>query len=75
MKLSKGRKAAPPKAFAKKAKRMPPPDPMIAPAPAPLEDPMAAAPMFKRGGGVVSDMDMDDSPRAKKRADRKSKNC
>lgn len=57
--------------FGKKARRHPPPPPLMESAPMPLQD-VSAEPMYRRGGGV-SDMDMDDTPRARKRADRKGK--
>jgi len=55
----------------KKPRRMPPPDALMAAPPA--EDvSMAPAPMFANGG-AASDVDMDDEPRAAKRADRRRK--
>lgn len=66
MKAKFKKKSAP-----KKTRRMPPPDALMAAPPA--EDvSMAPAPMFANGG-ATSDMDMDDEPRAARRADRRRK--
>lgn len=76
MKTSKSRKPGGlPKAFPKRVKPLAPPPAMLPSEAPPVGAPLDSAPMFKRGG-AVSDMDMDDSPKARKRADRKSgKGC
>lgn len=77
MKFQKSRKpSGPPKGFPKRGKPLGAPPPMLPSDAPPAADspPLPAAPMFN-GGGAVSDMDMDDSPRASKRMDRKRKAC
>lgn len=69
-----GFKKMAPKGFGKKPKAVMPPAPdALAPMDAPMAPApdVAAAPLapFKRGGKV--DVDMDDGPRAKRRADRR----